>query len=78
MGHGLLTGREGEEDCAHGAAKSTRADDELMLLCTSTPSANGSVTLAAARRRSSNHFSAPDGDEGTQSWRRILTLEILR
>jgi hypothetical protein len=63
-----LTSREGEEDCAHDAAKSTRVDDKLMLPCTPTPSANGSVTLAVARRRSSNQFPAPDDDEGTQ-WR---------
>ena len=59
---GVLTGHEGEEDCAHGAAQSTHADDELMPPCSPTRSANGLVSFAATWRRSSSRFSALDSD----------------
>jgi hypothetical protein len=59
---GVLTGHEGEEDCAHGAAQSTHADDELMPPCSPTWSANGLVSFTATWRRSSSRFPALDSD----------------
>jgi hypothetical protein len=59
---GILTSHEGEEDCAHGAAQSTHADDELMPPCSPTRSANGLVSFAATWRRSSSQFPALDTD----------------
>jgi hypothetical protein len=69
LGTGVLTSREGEEDCAHGATQSAHADDELGSPCPPIRPASASVSFAATRRRSSSQFPALDGDEWKYSQR---------